>query len=513
LWIDVEVLSYFCPMKKRVGLLILMWPILVLSQTEGLPLGHFYLYQQSDGRMGNTSGGLWYHGSAQGNVVQQMGIWVGGISSNGSVFANIVIDSGRNDFDYGPMIHGGTTRPHPDDWDKVFFITKEHIDSHIQNPVDTQETVYRWPANAPDGAKGPLSPFVDWNGNQIYEPQLGEYPVIEGQATILSVFREKQTQRSGSGGNARGLEFKKFDYIRTDSHLVVSRLLVSNYSGQRLDSVVLGIYAEVVLGSGKANLMRSMPDVDGVAVYHNGGGDSVFGQQVPAFTLQWLNRPASGVMYMDDDDNPITGFPKTEVESYRYLKSIWRNGKRLTYGGNGVDGTLITTFVFPDDRDPVHKDFPWTEENSGRDAGKRCILIHTPPVTLSDGQTVEYRYAMAVIPEAGQQIAGIREQMMDIKQKYQKGDLTSVQSLSPFSGSCLVYPNPVQKGNVVRLALPAPMEKVQVQWIRMDGSTIGSELLHSGGQMTLTAPSVSGMFLMRVITDKGVTVRRIQVID
>ncbi len=499
-------------MKKGVSVLILLWPILALSQTGGLPLGHFYLYQKSDGQLGGESGGVCY-GAGQGVVVQQMGIWVGGISSTGSVFADIFIDSGRNDYDYGPMIHGGTTRPDPYDWDRVFYITKEHIDAHIQNPGVIQEEVYRWPANAPDGAKGPLSPFVDWNGNQIYEPQMGEYPVIEGQATILSVFREKQTQRSGSGGNARGLEFKKFDYIRTDSQLVVSRLLVSNYSGQRLDLVVLGIYAEVVLGSGKANLMRSMPDLDGVAVYHNGGGDSIFGQQVPAFSLQWLNRPASGVMYIDDDDNPITGFPTTEVESYRYLRSIWRNGKRLTYGGNGVDGTLMTTFVFPDDKDPIHSDFPWTEENSGRNAGKRCILIHTPPVTITDGQTIEYRYAMAVIPEAGQQIAAIRERMMDIKQNYQKGDLSAVHAIRPLSGSCLVYPNPVQKGRTVRIALTEQMERVQAQWIRMDGSSYEPDVLQSDGQMTLTAPSVTGMFLMRVVTDKGVTMRRIQVID
>ena len=49
--------------------------------------------------------------------------------------------------------------------------------------------------------------------------------------------------------------------------------------------------------------------------------------------------------------DPVIGDVEVAIDYYNYLRGIWKDGSRMTYGGNGTTGTIATDFLFPWDSD------------------------------------------------------------------------------------------------------------------------------------------------------------------
>ncbi len=91
-----------------------------------------------------------------------------------------------------------------------------------------------------------------------------------------------------------------------------------------------------------------------------------------------------------------TGDPQTAAEHYNYMKGLWRNGKPMTYGGNGFSGgsTVATRFLFPGDSDPLGwSTYPaavpaptdWSEITAETDPEDRRFIQSAGPFTLKPG--------------------------------------------------------------------------------------------------------------------------------
>ncbi|MEQ8520807.1 MAG: T9SS C-terminal target domain-containing protein, partial [Vicingaceae bacterium] len=93
----------------------------------------------------------------------------------------------------------------------------------------------------------------------------------------------------------------------------------------------------------------------------------------------------------------VNGNPNTALEHYNYLRSVWRNGSKMVFGGQGTPGTAGATtlecdFMFPRDSDPRHwgtqgidPGFNWTEVTAGNPPGDRRFLQSAGPFTLEPG--------------------------------------------------------------------------------------------------------------------------------
>jgi len=98
----------------------------------------------------------------------------------------------------------------------------------------------------------------------------------------------------------------------------------------------------------------------------------------------------------DLSPNPAMADPSSAVEFYNFLKGIWKDGVKMTYGRTGYkDGTVNADFMFPNNTDicswgtnRIEQD-PWNEEtaNAGNanPPGDRRFVQSAGPFTLEPG--------------------------------------------------------------------------------------------------------------------------------
>ena len=122
------------------------------------------------------------------------------------------------------------------------------------------------------------------------------------------------------------------------------------------------------------------------------------------------------VYHNNDRNDAIKGDPKEAIEYYNFLRGIWKNNVRMTFGGNGfnVGSTTYCDFMFPGDTDPcdwgtngipardnyVDPKGGWTEEAEKNPYGDRRFMQSAGPFTLKAGSinyiTVGIPWARAV---------------------------------------------------------------------------------------------------------------------
>ncbi len=103
-------------------------------------------------------------------------------------------------------------------------------------------------------------------------------------------------------------------------------------------------------------------------------------------------------LYHNRSSGPTaTQDPQTGVEYYNYLRSVWRDGSRMFYGGIGhqgdtkADQTVEADYMFPNDTDPFgwgtdgNPQDPWTEVTAGNAPGDRRFMQSAGPFTLEPG--------------------------------------------------------------------------------------------------------------------------------
>ncbi|MBD79447.1 MAG: hypothetical protein CL840_11050 [Crocinitomicaceae bacterium] len=86
--------------------------------------------------------------------------------------------------------------------------------------------------------------------------------------------------------------------------------------------------------------------------------------------------------------------PVRGTEYYNYLRSLWRDGSRMVYGGNGhvsSGGTVEADYLFPGDTDPIGWGTggiiqePWTEATVPNPPGDRRFVQSAGPFVLQPG--------------------------------------------------------------------------------------------------------------------------------
>jgi hypothetical protein len=92
----------------------------------------------------------------------------------------------------------------------------------------------------------------------------------------------------------------------------------------------------------------------------------------------------------------VTEDPGTAEDYYNYMRARWKDGKLITEGGNGRDGSEIPTkFMFSGD--PVTCSY-WTECNAGEGGaispGDRRFAMTTGPFTINPGDQQEIVYGI-----------------------------------------------------------------------------------------------------------------------
>ena len=301
-----------------------------------------------------------------------------------------------------------------------------------------------------DGFYNPLDgdyPGYDLSGeNDCREKIVNVY----GDQNLWWVFNDKGNIHSESGSQAIGMEIRAqaFAFATNDevNNMTFYNYELVNRSTFTLTETYFGQWVDGDLG----NLQDDYVGCDvqrGLGYCYNGdnfdednGGAKGYGAQPPAIGVDFFQGP-----FQDADglDNPLTtdiqraqqeagipyrgigigygdsipdnerfgmrkflyhsidasvrGVPNTGVEYYNYLRSFWKDGTRMVYGGTGYVGdasansNVNADYMFPGNTDPVGwgtNGVPqpeWTEETAGNTPFDRAFLQSAGPFVLQPG--------------------------------------------------------------------------------------------------------------------------------
>lgn len=145
-------------------------------------------------------------------------LWMGG-----HIDQNILHSSSRyyydvDDYMYGPISNTkGDRDAHDVKFNRVWKVSKYQIEKHIfhySNPLYIMpEVIKNWPAHGDIsiGQAANLAPFIDFNGDGIYNPEYGDYPEIKGQQCVLIIMNDN-ISRHGFNDKALKVDILQMAY-------------------------------------------------------------------------------------------------------------------------------------------------------------------------------------------------------------------------------------------------------------------------------------------------------------
>ena len=191
-------------MKNLYTILILMVPLYSLSQAEVLNGNQVRAQINANGVLftESTTVSASYEvpktpdGSGA-DLIFASSFSYAGVDQNGTLhMAASKFIADPKDLFAGPVANDYTNQTYIDRYNHVYTVTSAEIQTHQINwnhpnyimPLDIQF----WPGNGntSNGEAAILAPFVDYNGNNLYEPHLGDHPYIRGDKCTYFILND-----------------------------------------------------------------------------------------------------------------------------------------------------------------------------------------------------------------------------------------------------------------------------------------------------------------------------------
>jgi hypothetical protein len=358
------------------------------------------------------------------NAIFTSSLWVGGIDQSGGLrIAAERYRKGGVDYYPGPLFPDGTTSDSLCwEFDQVYSLTDSEVFDHVAGVFTSQE-VLRWPAKGNPYIDAPmqdLAPFVDVDGDGIYDATKGDYPDIKGNQAIWHVFNDAGGPHDESGGDPIGVEVQVLAYAYQVPGFYadepVKTTTFYDYriinKGFALSDVRVGLNIDSDLGNAFDDYVgcdstRNMGiQYNGDAFDEDDQGRPGYGNNLPQIGIQVLDEmrcsngtssPMTSFMYLNNSPNGPNGDPQLPIDYYNYMKGTWRDGTPLYYGGTGYVTSAWTPlrqarFMFPSDPGITSADF-WTEGSEGNTPFDRRFIMGFGPFDLDVGETIEFTQA------------------------------------------------------------------------------------------------------------------------
>ena len=402
---------------------------------------NYYFNSNNIGATFNTSGGKFYiedgvsfqvphPGPNHVNIIRASSPWIGAIVDNLMHIAAQTY-TGLNNFDFTPGPLGPGATIYSDlciEFDTIWRVYREEILKHIFDFLQDGEidypvaSVFGWPAEGnpyfqnihgfelPENHIGGWADYFDINNNHIYEPQMGEYPVVKMKNKyyipdqILWQTFNDQGYHLQSNGKQLGIEIQltAFGFNCTDNGLLGNSLFntykIINQSDKTIDSLFFGMFAAYRLGCEPDDFIGCDTTRNAVFVYNGdevdgddgndcSSGSVTYGPYPPALSMSYISHPLNSFIAFNRMIN-------SSHEYYRALTGRWRDNTPITafdWGYNPGVSEGITKFLFygdprdstqwhQQDRLPIHQYDPLytvSSINLGRLQPSQVVLAET----------------------------------------------------------------------------------------------------------------------------------------
>ena len=216
---------------------------------------------------------------------------------------------------------------------------------------------------------------MDTDGDGIYDPEAGDYPVMRGDFATYMIMNDKRNIHTETGGDPIGIEVHQMIYTyATDDYLnnttfIHSRII--NRSTQVLYTFKAGVFIDPDLGFPTDDLAGVNVDNNVAYVYNGSNIDAGYGENPPAVGVVSLNNDIS-TFIVYNDENPAQSLPSMASNYYSNLKGIWNDGTSISLGGTGYGGETPTSYMYPGDpSDPEE----WSEISNSNLSGDRTMMM------------------------------------------------------------------------------------------------------------------------------------------
>lgn len=464
------------------------------------------------------SGGLEIPKNSGINSIGSSQIWIGGKSNGNLHIAARLHDSiKQNDFWAGPLNVTTGAAQDSSTWNKIYKVTAQEITQHRQNynkqGYTTPDGIKYWPGSSPQGQGFAqiLAPFVDFNTNFIYEPELGEYPYIKGDEAAYFIINDNLAPHYATGGLPMGVEVHGmvYQYVNKPDveNTVFLQLSFINRSVNNYDSVFAGIWSSFSLGNSNDNYISTFPARNTIIAYN---GDTLdengYGVNPPAQAMVFLNRPLQYSIEISGD-NSMRGLPNKPQEFYNYLKRTWRDDSQLTDGFNGYNAGSPTDFIY--NGDPCNVGSPgWTEVGSAVSPGMRSAVGSIGPVSLASKGFLQLDVAFVWARDNTGAIGSVCKlnSAIDDVMAFYKKEISSTQSIANPTFS--VYPNPAS--NLLFLNIVGD-GTTQATLINTQGQEVAKVNIAENNSTISVGHLPSGIYIVKVETTNGVATQKITI--
>tara|TARA_B100001109_G_scaffold255429_1_gene258392 strand:- start:8071 stop:10548 length:2478 start_codon:yes stop_codon:yes gene_type:complete len=343
----------------------------------------------------------------------------------------------------------------------IVKVSQSDIQNHKSNYMSPNyvvpENIANWKGNGDVniGMAAQLAPFEDLNNNGVYEPQLGDAPIIKGDEAIYWINHIGDIEYHGM----------LYGFNRPSDAAIHQSLYLSmelfNRSNIQIDSAKLGFYTDFDLGNplddyvGCDSLKNIFFAYNGDAFDDGFNGQSGFGGSPPFIGVKFLSDSMDGFLYYNAG-GALNGDPRTDEHWVNYLNGKWKNGQFMRYGGDGLNNTFGVPTKY------LYTGTPWAEESPGPNLnpnapGDRRGMGHIPWFSLQPNQSksIEMVIGYAQIPNSGHLGSkSLLIQYLDSAANFwEQNTITGVQEVQVQSNAEFLtfYPNPANEAVIIKL--------------------------------------------------------------
>ncbi|MBI9034771.1 MAG: T9SS type A sorting domain-containing protein [Bacteroidales bacterium] len=429
------------------------------------------------------------------------GLWIAGKDQDQTLhFAGMpyyspnkqVSDINAIDFFSGPISELYNTE-YDNRWNTVWKITQQEIDYHKEHWNDQDylpiEVIESWPAHGilENGETYNIAPFYDSDNDNMYDPVVGDHPIIRGDQAIFYVINDIRNEHIATESLAMGIQLHVMAYAFDDlldadiNNTIFLHYDILNRSENSYDSTYIGISSDFDIGHANDDYVGS--DVKQSSFYGynalevDGTGQSwSYGDNPPALSTTILAGPFlvadeidnaagqldfsyNGFGFEDDIiDNERMGLssfmvikPSTNLinypistKYYNFMQAKWADSTHLVYGGNGHIDEIGSVgpechFMFPGNSDLTNfgtdgiipndgynqDDKFWTEQQTENNPYDVRGIGSCGPFTFNSGgkQELDIAYIFAQSDNYLASVDLLRDRISSIRHKVKYDDI------------------------------------------------------------------------------------------
>ena len=372
------------------------------------------------------------HDSLTKNISGMGSFWMSGYDSSNQLHIAAQINR-YTGIDYwpGPFDLGDScSYTNSQNWNKIWKVNESDIITFLALTThtisNTPFSILSWPGQGNIYAQGnstyltitnPMAPFVDLNGNGIYEPLLGEYPKIKGDQALWWVFNDNGATHNQTKGNPLGVEIHVMAYGYKRGTLIDNVIYyeyeIANHSPYNYANCRVAQMDITCAGTSLTNYI-GFDSVWRMGIAYS--GENGFRPCGSPPNLPWTASPMAAVTmivlpgdtsityvpagsftYFVNDES-IIGIPTVDTQFNNYMRAKIRNGTHIsddfvgpgtqTKGyGAGPDCNYVFT------GDPA-VDSQWSECVCYNNPGFRNFILSSNDFTLNANSSVKLVFAL-----------------------------------------------------------------------------------------------------------------------